>query len=162
MRTRMIAVAGTVLGAMGVLGTVGSPAAAAEQGRDCVVNLDTKAVTCAATEEQALRAAGAAASRVIARTYDGRNYSGAVHTWVQSRACTPGYDREWQWADLRRTSGGDWNNRISSVRTYHRCDVRFYDGLDFRGAASTWIDASANLATVGGGWSNRASSIKFS
>ncbi len=55
-----------------------------------------------------------------------------------------------------------WNNRISSVRTYNHCDVKLYDGTNFSGASSTWIDASSNLAGVGTGWSNRASSIKFS
>ncbi|MEO3748446.1 peptidase inhibitor family I36 protein [Plantactinospora sp. B5E13] len=161
MRTRTITATGALLGALGLVGALGSPASAAPA-RDCVVDLDSRTVTCAATEEQALRAAGVAASVVIARTYDGTNYSGAVHTWVQARACTPSYDNEWQWGDLRSTSGGNWNNRISSVRTYQRCDVRFYDGINFTGAASTWIDASANLAAVGAGWSNRAGSIKFS
>ncbi len=51
---------------------------------------------------------------------------------------------------------------MSSVETFHRCDVKFFDGFEFSGATSTWIDRSENLATIGTGWSNRASSVKFS
>lgn len=162
MRTRMATVAGTALGTLGLIGALGAPATAAETARNCAVNLDTGAYTCAGSEERALREVGAQASLVIARTYDGTNYSGAVLAWTQSRACTSTYDAEWQWADLRSTAAGNMNNRISSVRTYNQCDVKLYDGLDFTGASSTWIDASANLGAIGGGWSNRASSIKFS
>ncbi|WP_329109510.1 hypothetical protein OG792_12135 [Micromonospora sp. NBC_01699] len=163
MRVRMIVTAVALAAATGLPTLAGSPAAAAEAARDCVVNLDDKTVTCAATEAEARRAAAVpAASLTIARLYDLPNYKGASHTFVQSRACTPSYDTEWQWDDLRNTSGGNWSNRASSVHTYNSCDVRLYDGVDFAGAVSTWIDQSANLAAVGSGWSNRASSIKFS
>ncbi|KXK60627.1 hypothetical protein AWW66_17870 [Micromonospora rosaria] len=153
---------GAAIGALGLVGALAGPAAAAEPRDNCAVNLDTGAFTCAATEQQALRAVGAQADLVIARTYDGADYTGTVLAWTQARACTPAYDAEWQWADLRSTAAGNLNNKISSVRTYNQCDVRLFDGLNFTGAASTWIDASANLAAIGDGWSNRASSIKFS
>lgn len=162
MKARMAVAAGSLACAMGGLLLTGAPAAAAEGGQSCVVNLDDTTVTCAATEAQAMRAAEVAADLVIARFYDGTNYSGAVLTWVQSRACTSSYDSEWQWADLRSTSGGNWNNRVSSIRTYNRCDVKLYDGINFTGAASTWIDTASNLAAIGSGWSNRAGSVKFS
>ncbi|SCL39520.1 hypothetical protein GA0074692_5390 [Micromonospora pallida] len=162
MRTRKTTLAGAAIGALGLLGALGAPAAAAPAARNCAINLDTGAWSCAGSEEQALRDVGAQASIVIARTYDGTNYTGTVLAWAQSRQCTSSYDSEWQWADLRSTAAGNMNNRISSVRTYNQCDVKLYDGLNFSGAASTWIDASANLANIGTGWSNRASSIKFS
>lgn len=162
MKAKMMATAGTALGALGLLGALSSPASAAEQPRTCAVNLDTGARSCAGTEEQALRAVGARATIVIARTYDAANYGGTPAVWVQSKACTSAYDAELQWADLRSTPGGNWNNRISSVRTYHQCDVKLFDDVNFTGAQSVWIDASANLAAVGNGWSNRATSIKFS
>ncbi|WP_428966802.1 peptidase inhibitor family I36 protein [Micromonospora fluostatini] len=154
--------AGAAIGALGLVGALAGPAAAAGPLDNCVVNLDTGAFTCAATEQQALRTVGAQADLVIARVYDGANYSGAVLAWTQARACTPSYDAEWQWGDLRSTAGGNWNKRITSVRTYNQCDVKLFGGLNFTGASSTWIDASANLAAIGDGWSNRASSIKFS
>jgi len=169
MKARMIAAAVvTVLGAAGAMVLTGSAAAVAAPGtgdaRHCVVNLDTRAAACAPApgEARALADAGVAAL-TIAIMYDGTGYGGASVSFVQSRQCTASYDNEWQWDDLSNVPGwGNWNNRISSVRTYNRCDVKFYDGIDFGGAASTWIDASSNLATVGSGWSNRAGSVKFS
>lgn len=126
----------------------------------CVVNLDSRKVTCAADQQQAWQLSDITPTALtIAIFYNGTGYTGATHTWVQSRRCTPGYDSEWQWDDL-----GDigWNNRVSSVRTYNRCDVKFYDGVDFKGASSVWIDGASNLGTIGTGWNNRASSVKFS
>ncbi|WP_432956511.1 peptidase inhibitor family I36 protein [Micromonospora haikouensis] len=160
---RMIVAAGAVLGVLGLLGAPGSPAVAKEQPRNCAVNLDTRVLHCADTEAQALRAVGATqASIVIARTYDGTGFGGAQLAWAQSSSCSPEYDAELQWDDLRTTSGGNWNNRITSVRTYNQCDVKFFDGIDFTGAQSVWIDEASNLANIGDGWNNRAGSIKFS
>lgn len=163
MRARTI---GAVLGALGLIGTLGalgSPASAAPRPASCAVNLDTRVLECAATEAQALRAAGVSqAALVIARTYDQAGYGGAVLAWAQNSACTPAYDAELQWADLRSTSGGNWNNRIRSVHTYEQCDVKFFDGVNFGGAQSVWIDQAPNLGTIGDGWAARAGSIKFS
>ncbi|MEV4772175.1 peptidase inhibitor family I36 protein [Micromonospora humida] len=160
---RTIVATGAVLGVLGLLGAPGSPAVAKEQPRNCAVNVDTRVLRCADTEAHALRAVGATqASVVIARTYDGTGFSGALLTWAQSGSCTPEYDAELQWDDLRTTSGGNWNNRITSVRTYNQCDVKFFDGINFTGAQSVWIDEASNLATIGDGWNNRAGSIKFS
>ncbi|HEV7653037.1 MAG TPA: hypothetical protein VGP26_33190 [Actinophytocola sp.] len=124
----------------------------------CVTNLDTKVTRCATTPEAAKQDVGPAAL-TIAIFYDGTGYSGTTYTWVQAHACTPSYDEEWQWDDL---SGIGWNNRVSSVHTYNQCDVKFFDGFNFTGASSTWIDQSSNLGTMGTGWSNRAGSVKFS
>ncbi|MGW0432702.1 hypothetical protein ACWDV4_09170 [Micromonospora sp. NPDC003197] len=135
-----------------------SPASASAQ--HCVVNLDSRQVTCAHDQQSARQLSDIAPTALtIAIFYNGTGYTGATHTWVQSRQCTAGYDAEWQWDNL-----GDigWNNRVSSVRTYNRCDVKFYDGVDFKGASSVWIDGSSNLGTIGSGWNNRASSVKFS
>lgn len=132
---------------------------AGTSGEHCVANLDTNVVRCSDDADEAARLADAADSLTIAIFYDGINYTGATYTWKQTRECTPSYDPEWQWGDLRQIG---WDNRVSSVHTYRRCDVKLYDGYNFSGASSTWIDNSANLGAVGGGWSNRASSVKFS
>ncbi|MGX4657832.1 hypothetical protein ACWCHM_29550 [Micromonospora sp. SCSIO 07396] len=163
MEARMIVATGAALGVLGPLGAPGSPAVAKEQPRNCAVNLDIRVLHCADTEAQALRAVGTTqASVVIARTYDGTGFSGAQLAWAQSGNCTPEYDAELQWDDLRTTSGGNWINRITSVRTYNQCDVKFFDGINFTGAQSVWIDEASNLATIGDGWNNGAGSIKFS
>ncbi|SDE01537.1 peptidase inhibitor family I36 protein [Actinokineospora iranica] len=133
--------------------------ASADADRHCVANLDTQVVRCADTPAGAMRLATGpgALALTIAIFYDGTGYTGATYTWVQSRACTPTYDSEWQWGNL-----GDlgWNNRVSSVHTYNQCDVKFYDGFEFTGAASTWIDNHSDLGVLG--WNNRAGSVKFS
>ncbi|WP_229397578.1 hypothetical protein [Micromonospora okii] len=163
MKARIATAAGTALGALGLLGAFAAPAAAAPL-RNCAINLDTGAATCASSEDRAVRAVGAQASLVITRVYAQANYGtgGKVLAFTQARECTPGYDAEWQWDDLSVTSAGDMNNAISSVHTYHQCDVKLFDGKNFTGASSTWIDEAPVLGNIGDGWGNRASSIKFS
>ena len=173
MDSRSVATAlATLSGVLAAAALTTSPAAAARvtttttarvttaPAQHCVIDLDSRQVTCARDQHLARQLGGIAPTALtIAIFYNGTGYTGATHTWVQSRRCTPGYDTEWQWDDL-----GDigWNNRVSSVRTYNRCDVKFYDGVDFKGASSVWIDGASNLGTIGTGWSNRASSVKFS
>ncbi|HEY0640775.1 MAG TPA: hypothetical protein VGD67_24350 [Pseudonocardiaceae bacterium] len=154
---------------LGVLAAGGSAVATAApapdrpavvgHGQHCVANLDSGVVGCADRPGDAVRLAGSVDALTIARFYDGTGYSGATFTWTQSRQCTPSYDAEWQWDNLADIG---WNNRVSSVHTYNQCDVRLFDGTNFSGAASTWIDASSNLGAIGDGWNNRASSVKFS
>lgn len=106
-----------VVGAAVLAGVaVAAPAAAGPADAHCVANLDTRTVTCAGSEPAALRAADVAAGRVIARLYQHINYGGKKVDFVQSRACTAGYDSEWQWEDLREGLGENWNDRASSIK----------------------------------------------
>jgi hypothetical protein len=170
MNKRVTAVATAAFGIAGTLALMAGPAAAAgpaartavQAAEHCVVNLDTRAVACGSSDADALRSVAPAATVKIAVFYDGANYTGNTLTWVQDKACSAGYDNEYQFADLRTTNGGNWSNRLTSVHTYNKCDVKLYDAVNFGGASSTWIDQAANLATIGNGWSNRASSVKFS
>lgn len=150
------------LSAAGLLGTASADEAAVTvlgSGDHCVANLDTRTVACSDDATTARVDAGAVDALTIAIFYDKVDFKPGTFTWTQSRECTAGYDPEWQWGNL-----GDlgWNNRVSSVRTYHRCDVKLFDGVNFTGGASVWIDSSSNLGNIGGGWSNRAGSVKFS
>ncbi|MEV6796997.1 hypothetical protein AB0M91_01450 [Micromonospora rifamycinica] len=148
-----------------VVGTATPAVAAAADksaNRHCIGNLDTGRITCASDQQQARRLSGvSAAALTIAIFYDSTGYStgAGTFTWTQSRDCTPGYDSEWQWDDLNSIG---WGNRVSSVHTYNQCDVKFFNKVNFGGAASTWIDQSSNLANIGDGWNNRAGSVKFS
>ncbi|GAB3142371.1 hypothetical protein GCM10027290_16720 [Micromonospora sonneratiae] len=149
-------VGATALAAAPATATAGADPSA----QHCVVNLDSQKVACAADPQQARQLSDVGPTALtIAIFYAGTGYTGATHTWVQSRRCTPGYDAEWQWDNLAEIG---WNNRLSSVRTYNRCDVKLYDGFNFKGASSVWIDGSSNLGKIGSGWNNRASSVKFS
>jgi hypothetical protein len=153
--------------ATSVIGTTLLPASAAAapavaSAAHCVAALDTHRVACASDEKTALRLAtpsAAATSVVVARFYDGTNYSGSSTPVYAPRACTASYDAEWQYADFRDFG---WNDRVSSVKTYNHCDVKFYKDINFGGGSSTWIDASANLSAIGTGWNNVASSAKLS
>lgn len=152
-----------LLGMVGVAGVAG-PAVASDvrqvPARHCVGDLDTGRVTCAGSPDDARQLSDIGASALtIAIFYDSTGFSGATFTWTQSSACTPSYDAEWQWDDLADIG---WNNRVTSVRTYNQCDVKLFDGKNFGGASSVWIDSASNLGTIGDGWNNRASSVKFS
>jgi hypothetical protein len=137
---------------------IAAGSAGAEQ--RCAVNVATRQTACAANEARAAQLSGVGALSVKAVTlYDGTNYSGASITYYVAKACTAGYDGEYGVGEL----GADgWNNRASSLKTFNRCDAHLHDGANYTGAVSTWIDASANLAAIGGGWSNRASSMGIS
>ncbi|GAA2519385.1 hypothetical protein [Pilimelia columellifera] len=93
----------------------------------------TGATRCDADAEGA--ASLASADLVIARVYDGTSYSGSSLTFVKSSSRTAGYDNEVQWDDLRSTSGGNWNDRITSVRAYERCDVKLVQNIRFGGSS---------------------------
>ncbi|MER7418391.1 hypothetical protein ABT346_16680 [Micromonospora peucetia] len=157
---------GTFALLLSMAGMVGAaaPAAASPSGKPavqhCIGNLDTGRVTCASDPQEARQRSDVGTMALtIAIFYDGTGYSGATFTWTQSGQCSPGYDNEWQWDDLSEIG---WNNRVSSVHTYNRCDVKFFGGTNFTGASSVWIDQSSNLGAIGDGWNNRAGSVKFS
>ena len=101
---------------------------------------------------------------MLVRFYDYTNYdaSGSTLTWVEES----GYTCSAAYSPIEFTSywlgASGWNNRVSSVHTYNSCDVRLWDEEGASGAVSTWIDNSANLASVGTGWSNRAGSYQIS
>jgi hypothetical protein len=129
--------------------------------RHCVVNLDTGRVTCASDQQQARRLSdvGAAAVRLaVFYDYTGYNEAGGTLTF-EGAECSPTYDIEYGLPDL---GAFGWNNRISSVQTFNRCDVKFFGQVNYEGASSTWIDQAPNLGTIGDGWNNRAGSVRIS
>ncbi|MFC4561113.1 hypothetical protein ACFO4E_04500 [Nocardiopsis mangrovi] len=141
---------------------LGAPAAvagtAAEQPEHCVLDLGSGELSCAGDMSEAREMADVGTAAVVAaRLYDGTGYSNLIGEIFATSPCTPSYDREWEFATL-----GPMNNRISSLRTYNQCDIKLYNGTNFTGAESTWIDQSSNLGNIGTGWSNRASSLEVS
>lgn len=89
--------------------------------------------------------------------FDGIGHTGSCITFYGFGNCTSHYqDNEglYQLPDFR------WDNKTSSVETYHNCDVRFYDGAHCpsQGVQTGWIHYSENL----GAWSNRASCVLVS
>ncbi|MGI5186679.1 hypothetical protein ACQEVI_00850 [Promicromonospora sp. CA-289599] len=51
-------------------------------------------------------------------------------------------------------------NKINSVKTYHGCDVKLYNGTNFTGSSTPFIDQAANLNVYG--FNNSAESVKIS
>jgi hypothetical protein len=102
---------------------------------------------------------------VIADLYDYAGYDpsgGVLHVWG-SYPCSVNYNTADYYLRDLRINGTGWNDRITSFRTYNRCDLRLFEHIDFGGAEfpeGGWGDYSANLGWYG--WSNRASSIWFS
>lgn len=143
-----------------------SAAAASEPGEPdsahCALDVDTGQAACAADAEEARRLAGAADDVLLARLYPDTGFDGVAASMYGSHRCSADYEPEFGWPDLRDWNGWNYNNRVSSVRTYNRCDVKLHDRLDYRGPSSTWIDESSNLSNIGDGWNNRASSVDIS
>jgi len=135
-----------------------APAASEEH---CFVDIESGAAACSqdAAVARATVSRGAVAARVDRVTFwDKTSYKGESITFQGSSKCTPSYgDINGQVSNL-----GDWgwNNRATSLKTYNRCDVKLYNGVNFTGASSVWIDRTPNLAQIGAGWNNRASSYK--
>jgi hypothetical protein len=152
----VLAVAASVALAAGA--TVPEAAAAAtSQGnaRQCV--LDEGKLSCGVN----ITAVEAAGLTTVAYLYYRTQFRGTpLKVYKTGGDCTGGYgDVEGQVSDLWLLG---WDNRISSIKTFHKCDVKLYDHPYFGGPSSVWIDEYANLGTLGSGWDNRADSFKVS
>ncbi|MQM26231.1 hypothetical protein [Glycomyces albidus] len=167
-RRSLIAALLTVPVAVGLLALAPTAAQAAAPADHCVVNLVTEEVSCATTQAAAFaedRAAsaevGVLASTTLITLYDRTNYdpAGGTRSFVATDyTCTAAYSPIEFSVDYLDAAG--WNNRASSVRTYRSCDIKLWDTVTLSGASSTWIDALADLGTIG--WSNRAGSYQIS
>ncbi|MEU2200811.1 hypothetical protein [Isoptericola sp. NPDC019482] len=93
---------------------------------------------------------------VVARLYDGASFSGrqvVIYNPKYRVGCT---------AKTTDNEGGSvlgaMSNKVSSVRTYNRCDVKLFDGASKNGASTGWIDVNSRLGSL----NNRASSFAIS
>ena len=152
------------------LGVLQAPSASAAAGGSCAVSADTGRSVCAAsiaTATREIRAIeGTAAAYTLAEFYENINYGGGVLRIVGS-SCTATYsDKEYTIADLTTRfirTGVTWNDRISSLRTYHSCDARLYQDTHGGGSQTGWIDSNSDLRSyTTGNWNDRASSIRLS
>jgi hypothetical protein len=82
----------------------------------------------------AARSNGAAAVQVlIGASYDGVDWGSAAtwHHWVQNRGCDADPGREYVTANV----GDTWNDVIDSANGYNRCQGRYFEHANFRGAS---------------------------
>jgi hypothetical protein len=106
------------------------------------------------------RGAQPRAAYLMARWYDGANYSGAswAHTTdATSTPCaTPGSYTYGKVSNLSNLSFFDnWNDRISSYQGYNHCSLRLYVNAGFGGSTHGPVKNAPNL----GAFDNLASSL---
>lgn len=56
--------------------------------------------------------------------------------------------------------GAAHRNAINSVKTYNGCDVKLFNGTNFSGSSTPFIDQAANLNVYG--FNNSADSVRIS
>ena len=93
---------------------------------------------------------------VVARLYYHTDFGGSrvvIFNPAYQIGCSEGWGDNEGGANL-----GAAANLITSVETYHGCDVKLFDGNNLTGASSPWLDNSPGL----GAMNNRANSFKIS
>ncbi|WP_130865023.1 peptidase inhibitor family I36 protein [Acidipropionibacterium timonense] len=94
-------------------------------------------------------------SVVRARFWEHSGFKGAVFTVHGSRACTPQTsDRETVSSYLGSVG---WNDVITSIKDYNRCDVKLFADLNYGGDSTGWVDYTEKGSYVGALWNDRAS-----
>lgn len=145
-----------------------SPSALAKA---CAINVSTGKSGCAATPEAAhalVASADRTQDHTLATFYENINY-GPAGTYevlnMYGQPCTTSTtDIEYTISNLtlKKLRDVTWNDRISSVKTFKNCDVKFFEHTHGAGASTSFIDSNSNLGTYPGGWNDRASSIRLS
>lgn len=152
---RKLAALASVLLGLGLL----SPGAATAAPEACVVSA-SGAVRCGSLAE-----AGRYSAVLVARLYEGRNYTGRRLSLFRIRTCTTSLiPVEWSLDLSKIYHYGLWHNRVMSFTTHNGCDLRVYDGRDgsqFYGW-SRWRDRDADMAFGGRNWQRKVDLVRFS
>ncbi|SDT31450.1 hypothetical protein SAMN04489812_5135 [Microlunatus soli] len=120
----------------------------------CVTDVDRSTTKCYETDAAASRAAG---KNLILKVWGKPNKEGKSH-----RFKTAGANCNFMENDLRFIkdhSGRNWNNRISSLKTYHGCTVSLYGRSFMEGQHTGWLRNEDRLGRLPTGWNNAATSF---
>jgi hypothetical protein len=153
--TAMLAVAVT---SVGLAGTAAQADPVETIETHCAYDVDTRAMSCAASAEQARAGIGTRASYAVARVWKGYDYTGSSLTYYKSSGCTPEMtDLEYR-VDVVPSG---WNDVLSSVKTdlttsSTRCSLRIFEDGRLDPPSFTIDHYTPNLGAFG--WNNRASS----
>ncbi|MDG9715363.1 hypothetical protein [Streptomyces sp. DH24] len=148
-------------------------------GTYCSVDLSDQKTACFTTEQDLLSYESTLASVPLVAVYNWVNYQqgGGYTVYYGDRACTattsdveyglPGLTHPYA---SNNPSGILENNTYSSVSTYtaQTCDIKLFDGANYTGASSEWIDRCTHLGGSGTGdcpstnWYDRAGSYQLS
>ncbi|TDB81360.1 hypothetical protein E1264_32835 [Actinomadura sp. KC216] len=100
------------------------------------------------------RSAAGAAATVIEISFEHRDAGGSSLTWETSSGCNDSGGVEWQVGNV----SGWWNDRISSFRTYARCQGKHWEHSNFRGASTGFWNSTSY---IGNAMNDRTSSIQW-
>ncbi|MEV5714698.1 hypothetical protein AB0L41_12425 [Amycolatopsis mediterranei] len=93
---------------------------------------------------------------VVAILYYNSNFTGSeivIFNPAYQVGCTSGTGDNEGGANL-----GSYANLISSVHTYHSCDIKLFDGDNATGTSTGWLDQAGSLGSM----DDRANSFKIS
>jgi hypothetical protein len=99
-----------------------------------------------------------------AQLYEHNGGGGHVLTVKGTTVCTKEYsDRETSWKNLVDVRGVNFNDAISFIKDFNKCDVRLYKDANFLGGPpSIWYNGGGAGVYVGDPWNDEASSIEVS
>jgi len=98
--------------------------------------------------------AAADAQVVIEISYQYRDYTGDDLIWGTSSGCDADTGIEWQAGSMPT----GWNDRISSFRTFSRCQSKHWENTNFQGASTGFWNSTSY---IGDAMNNQTSSIKW-
>jgi hypothetical protein len=144
----------------------------------CAIDLSDQQKACFTTEQGLTAYSSTLESVPLVAVYNWINYSqsGGYMIWYGNQGCTATTDDvNYGISDLTgfhytNNPGTSHNNTYSSVSTFvaQSCDIKLFDGTNYSGSSSPWIDRCTHLGGSGTGdcpstnWYDRASSFQLS
>ncbi|MGR4880490.1 hypothetical protein ACIPUC_13770 [Streptomyces sp. LARHCF249] len=148
-------------------------------GQYCAIDLSAQKKACFTSEQDLTTHSSTLALLPLVAVYNWINYNqaGGYSIWYGDHACTATTtDVDYALPDLTGETydhngpGISENNTYSSVSTYvaQSCDIKLFDGTNYSGSSSPWIDRCTHLGGSGTGdcpttnWYDRAGSYQLS
>jgi len=157
-RTIVGALLALTISSIGLTGTAAYAAPARDAAAHCAQDLDSGALACAGSPEEAREELSLQASYAVARLWKDAGYLGQSRTYYKSSPCTSTMNDLEIKVDVVPTG---WNDKLSSVETdlstpNTRCSVRIFRDGHRNGPSFTIDNYTRNLGAFG--WNDRASS----
>ena len=122
----------------------------ADEPVDCVLNLDTGALTCAPGAVASLTT-----TYTLARLYTASGYGGSSLTLEASTPCDTNSDVDHSWASLPSA----FNDTVSSFTGYNNCQVKLFEHVSYGGSS---VGPATSMSYVGDAMNDEASSVQLS
>jgi hypothetical protein len=150
------------------------PASTASTGPYCSTDLSTGQSACFKSEAARKQHLSASALVPLVYLYNWYNFQtgGGSVILAGDQACSADTSKaeyyDGNLGDNRWDNGLPLNDSITSVQTANQCDIKFFEGTNFTGASTPYIDKCSFLGGGGtgdcpaGNWNDRASSYYIS